>query len=297
VLFVDANAAKVEHGQARGVSIEGLASVAARFSTFDDWAPGEHELVLLCTKCYDNARVLERIPHTATVVPIQNGFDARLQSRCAHECIASFVSQCDSDRPHSRITRTGALHVGPCGSGEPMSGRLSTLVTLLQAAAAFPLVQVENILPFKHSKLMYNAAISPLAAISGMDNGQLLTQRRVRQLFFAFLRENYAILNRAGIPLATIGPFHPRTVNRILRTPLLGTIMAGPFSKSLNGTYCSMSGDIETGRTEVDNFNGHLIRLAGDGPCPLNMAAVELVDRMAAGQATPAPHYLDELLA
>ena len=27
-----------------------------------------------------------------------------------------------------------------------------------------------------------------------------------------------------------------------------------------------MSGDIQTGRTEVDNFNGHPVRLAGDFP-------------------------------
>jgi 2-dehydropantoate 2-reductase len=43
-----------------------------------------------------------------------------------------------------------------------------------------------------------------------------------------------------------------------------------------------MSGDIELGRTEVDNFNGHLLKIAGDGPCPLNRAAVTLVNRMAA---------------
>jgi 2-dehydropantoate 2-reductase len=57
-----------------------------------------------------------------------------------------------------------------------------------------------------------------------------------------------------------------------------------------------MSGDIELGRTEVDNFNGHLLKIAGDGPCPLNRAAVTLVNRMAAASARPDLSMLDEFL-
>ena len=38
--------------------------------------------------------------------------------------------------------------------------------------------------------------------------------------------------------------------------------MAKFFEPSLRGTYCSMAGEIQKGRTEIDNYNGHLIRLA-----------------------------------
>ena len=37
--------------------------------------------VLLCTKCYDNAAVLSRLPASATLLPIQNGFDQALEAR------------------------------------------------------------------------------------------------------------------------------------------------------------------------------------------------------------------------
>jgi 2-dehydropantoate 2-reductase len=188
------------------------------------------------------------------------------------------------------------LHIGSCDTCTPLPNNIAQLASTLAEHAIFSTVAVPNIMPFKHSKLMYNAAISPLAAVTGLDNGQLLTNRVARNLFFAFLRENFAILREAQIPLATIGPFHPRVVNRILRTPMLGTIMAWPFAKSLKGTYCSMSGDIELGRTEVDNFNGHLLKIAGDGPCPLNRAAVTLVNRMAAASARPDLRMLDEFL-
>ena len=73
--------------------------------------------------------------------------------------------------------------------------------------------------------------------------------------------------------------------------------MAWPFARSLRNTYCSMSGDIQKGRTEIDYYNGHLIEVAGDRDMPLNRRALELVRRMTKARATPALTWLDELLA
>ena len=131
---------------------------------------------------------------------------------------------------------------------------------------------VPDILPYKYTKLMYNAAISPLAAAAGLDNGQLLRLPRVRQLFFDLLRENYAILRGAGVPLGKVGPLHPHTVARILAVPLLANSLAWAFYPTLRKTYCSMAGDLPKGRTEVDYYNGHLIELAG-GALPARTAA------------------------
>ena len=49
-----------------------------RFVHFDDWEPPDGVTILLCTKCYDNAAVLARLPQGAELIPIQNGFDPRL---------------------------------------------------------------------------------------------------------------------------------------------------------------------------------------------------------------------------
>ena len=297
VTMVDANPTKVQAGTEHGITIDGQGAQTAAFITFDAWQPGDDDLVILCTKCFDNSVVLAKLGSQTTIIPVQNGFDPQLQERCTYEGIASFVSECDQDRPHTRITRDGDLHIGSSGGNTPLTDELSNLADVLEANGCFTVQRVDDILPFKHTKLMYNAAISPLAAITGMDNGQLLTHAPARKLFFRFLRENYAILKQSGTTLGTVGPFHPDTVNKILRTPLLGTLMAGPFSRSLRGTYCSMSGDIESGRTEVDNFNGHLVRLANGSPCPINQAACKLVTRMADEHVTPAMSYLDELIA
>jgi 2-dehydropantoate 2-reductase len=134
-----------------------------------------------------------------------------------------------------------------------------------------------------------------VAAAAGLDNGQLLSRPAARRLFFGLLRENHAILQSARIPLARIGPFHPDMVQRILRVPGLARALGWAFYPTLRGTYCSMAGDIATGRTEIDHYNGHLIRLAGDRPCPLNRRVYDIVKRMEQSRQEPDVGVLEEL--
>ena len=296
-IVVDANPDKVRWGNQHGILLDRRPAVRARFVHFDHWQPEPGSTVILCTKCYDNAAVLARLPQRVTLVPIQNGFDNRLQPAADDiEGIASFVSECHPDRPHTRITRRGMLHLGArAGSGSPVArGRLQVLAGLLRAAP-FKVRLVEDILPFKYAKLMYNAAISPLAAAAGLDNGQLLSVPRARRLFFALLRENYDILSGAGIRLARIGALHPRHVQRILSHPLVARALAVFFYPTLRGTYCSMSGDLPRGRTEIDFYNKHLIDLAAPRPCPLNRSVYELVKRMEQERLQPALTWLEDV--
>ena len=290
VTFVEANSAKVETGRRDGVSVDARPARSAEFRYFDEWNPLPGVPVLLCTKCYDNAAVLAKLPADATLIPIQNGFENLLLARGhAVEGVASFVSECDRDRPHTRITRRGELHIGGRGADLQRAAVTPELLRALAGCELFRLVEVLDISPIKHAKLMYNAAISPLAAAAGIDNGQLLSVTAARKLFFALLQENHRILRAAGIALGKVGPFYPSTVAWILRRKWLAGIMAKFFEPSLRGTYCSMAGEIQRGRTEIDNYNGHLIHLAAQTgtPSPLNRTVFELVTKMTAERATP----------
>ncbi len=299
ITLVDTDAAKIHWGKSHGVGIDGQSCVPVNIVSFEQWSPpsSEDSLVVLCTKCYDNQLVLSRLSQETDVVPIQNGFDQQLTDRVNYEGIASFVSECQPGQTQTRITRKGELHLGRSrdSHAQAIHPMREALAQVLSEHGSFKVCQVDDVLPFKYAKVMYNAAISPLAAVTGLDNSQLLTLAPARRLFFEFLRENYRILNAAGIQLGKVGPFYPHTVQRILSLPFLARIMAVPFSASLRNTYCSMSGDIERGKTEVRNFNGHLIDLAGRQPCELNRRACDLVERMAAVRATPALDYLDEM--
>lgn len=281
VLFVECDPRKWELGRAAGYSVV----------RFEDWKPIEGGVILLCVKSYDNAAVLRKVPASAILVPIQNGFDPELDG-FGHraEGIASFVAASRPDRFEAEVTRHGELHVGP-RRGESLPQEIFEVIRSLRNAEphrGFKLKLVKDILPIKHAKLMYNAAISPLAAAAGVDNGELLRDASARQLFFGLIQENYSILKSAGVPLDTVGPFHPRTVAWILRQKWLARAMAKFFEPSLRGTYCSMAGEIQKGRTEIDHYNGYLIQLAqGRAEARINKAVYELVQSMQERRALP----------
>jgi 2-dehydropantoate 2-reductase len=305
VTFVEKKPRKVELG--RRVMIGVMPTPAcptvrprfwAEFVPFADWRPQPGGWVLLCTKCYDNAAVLARLTVPVRLVPIQNGFDPRLAAH-GHdlEGIASFVSEADKYAPLTRITRAGELHLGRRAAGPTPDAGLAELGAALGESGLFRVKVVPAIEPYKYAKLMYNAAISPLAAAAGIDNGKLLSLSAARRLFFALLQENYAILRAAGVELGKVGPFRPATVAWILRRRWLAGLMARRFEPSLRGTYCSMAGEIEKGRTELDNYTGHLLALADrtGTPAPLNRAVYDLVTRMTAERAKPRTEVLDDL--
>jgi 2-dehydropantoate 2-reductase len=302
VIFVDARAEKVRWGRSHGVRVDRHPPQQAEFVTYEDWRPAAGATVFLCTKCYDNAAVLSRLRVPVTLVPVQNGFDASLEARDNRlEGIASFVSECNPQQTHTRITRGGRLHLGMrCVSGPAharavLEHHLRGLVDRLKTSPFFRVRMVPEILPYKHTKLMYNAAIGPLAAAAGLDNGQLLSVAKARRLFFELLRENYAILRDAGLRLETVGPFHPATVDRILRRKGLARVMAWAFYPTLRGSYCSMNADLPLGRTEIDNYNRYLIDLAGERPCPLNRRTYTLIKRMERERIPPNLAMLDLL--
>jgi len=299
VTLVERRPDKIAAGRADGIEVAGQAPVKLPFVDFADWRPPADAVILLCTKTYDNPAVLARLETARRLVPVQNGYDAMLDSHdFAGEGIASFVSECARERPVAHVTRPGSLHLGarrPATAEE--RSELAILAGAFRRADLFKVELVEDIRPFKAAKLMYNAAISPLAAAAGVDNAELLTDTLAKRLFFGLLLENYAVLRHAGVALAKIGPFHPDTVARILRTPGLPELMAIFFRPSLRGTYCSMAPDIGRGETEIEAYNGHLVRLAGNFPCPLNQAAVRLIKRITREGMAPRRSHLDDMPA
>jgi 2-dehydropantoate 2-reductase len=304
LLLVESDITKIAWGRAHGVCVDGLPSLPAQFVAFEEWNPLPSERVLLCTKCYDNPAVLARLPSGATVIPVQNGFDPSFNSRGNFaEGIASFVSECIPGRTHTCITRKGSLHLGVHRNSSHRQDAVAAARTVAEMAAPlakpglFPVEIVTDILPFKHTKLIYNAAIGPLAAAAGLDNGQLLSMRKIRKLFFALLRENYSILQSAGVSLGKIGPFHPSTVDLILRAPSVAWALSWAFYPSLRGTYCSMHADLPRGKTEIDFYNGYLIELAGKRPCPLNLAIYDLIKSMEREHSRPGLEAVDRLCA
>ncbi len=300
VQLIESSGTKLDHGNQNGIQIAGFAPVRIPIKPFQEWKPNPHTPIILCTKGYHTSLVLEKIPLQSTIVPIQNGFDEALAARTQSlEGIASWISECDPNVPSTRITRRGDLHFGPAvGNPEFVpSGKnwLKALAGPLKSLGITPRF-TPDVRPYKSTKLVYNAAISPIASAAGIDNSQLLTDPLARRWFFALLEENIAIMRLRNIPLAKIGPFMPNTVAWILGQNWLRVPLARHFAPSLRGTYCSMALDFAKGITEMDHYNGHLIRLAGvDRLCPVNRIVVTVATRWLTAGRLPHSDFLKEL--
>ena len=294
VLMVESDREKCDYGQEHGMVVEGHDPIKLPFLHFSEWQSSNDALTLLCTKTFNNSEVLNKVANRQGIIPVQNGYDLELDNNTHFgEGIASFVSECERHRPVTRITREGELHIGPRRVVNDDELKIITeLAGALKGTALFEVEQVDDVLPYKATKLMYNAAISPLAASAGVDNATLLSDKLVKKYFFSLILENYAILKNAKKDFAVIGPFHPDTVSKILKIPGLPEIMAVFFKPSLRGTYCSMAPDMGTAHTEIDAYNGHLVALAGDMPCPYNRAAVNMVNTITEKRLSPDYEHL-----
>jgi 2-dehydropantoate 2-reductase len=307
VRFVESNLRKVTAGNRHGVRLGKEPPRPAEFLLFEHWQPQPDRWVILCTKCYDNAAVLQRLTPQVPLLPIQNGIDPVLES-FPHDyaAIAAFVAQAERDEPTARITRQGSLYVGArCqpanGKCDPITNddKGTALTTTLRRSGHLHVRWVGDIRPIQATKLWYNAAIAPLATLAGVDNAALLEQPALRRLFVALLRENYHILHQAKVPLGWLGPLPPQTVTRLLRCRPLVALLAPLFARSLRGTYCSMSGDLTRGQTELDYYTGQLLRLARQAgiPAPLNTALYEQLRQATARRLSPHTDLVKPLLS
>ncbi|MFZ9824383.1 MAG: ketopantoate reductase family protein [Gemmataceae bacterium] len=297
VMLVESNLAKVMFAAKHGVFINNHAPIRIPTIAFDEWNPCSADLILLCVKCYHNESVLARLTGNTPIIPIQNGFDRQLSAHpgVKEEGIASFVSECEPDTTRTRITRKGQLHLGPINPGLPGAESIFLRDTLRESGQLTEIVPW--IQPYKYTKLMYNAAISPITSAGGISNSELLKPGPLRQIFFKLLAENYHILHQAGKHLGTIGPFHPATVQRILANPWLGNTLAPFFRPSLMNTYCSMFHDVQKGVTEIANYNGYLVELAKQigFRAPWNETCVHIIENLSASRQRGSFKHLDKL--
>lgn len=296
VLLVEKNPEKIEFCKTHGAILDNQ-SYPINIEPFENWAPCPNDVNILCVKCYNNHEILKKTNSQDLLFPIQNGFDDLLTSRTLlGEGIASFISECAPKKTTAFITRTGKLHLGPTQpwANMPFLSQLKT--DLLQGGIDAHLVQWS--LPYKNSKLMYNAAISPLTSAGGLENAALLKPGKLRTLFFQFLLENHAILKASNQPMGTIGPFHPDKVAWLLNLKWVGECMAPFFRPSLKKTYCSMFHDVIGGATEIENYNGYLSRLAksSNSPSPLNDLALKVINQMTSKRSKGNSQWLNAIL-
>ena len=197
-----------------------------------------------------------------------------LQNGIGNDEIISEILGCD--RLIAGVTSNGITFGGPgqithAGTGETVIGaihrrdhHLAQTLSDLFNAAGIGTRMTRNICGEIWTKLIVNAAINPLTAITGMRNGCLLEMRELMDIVAGIVEEVETTARAVNIRLPECDKFE-KTVTVIRNTAR---------NKS------SMLQDIERSRrTEIDSINGAVVRYATSAglDVPLNRLMTSLV--------------------
>jgi 2-dehydropantoate 2-reductase len=156
----------------------------------------------------------------------------------------------------------GATWLGPF---EPQPARMDEVRQLadLLTRSGLPAVALADSRGAQWTKLIFNAATSPVAALTGLTMGQLGDRAEVRQLISGLVAEGCAVAGALGITPDN----DPMT-------------LIDEAATEAGGHRPSMLQDVLARRpTEIDVLNGAIARLGSDAgvPTPLHQAVTALI--------------------
>ncbi len=260
--------AHVDAVRRHGLTIRGKTVRLARPRAATQVPRGERpQLVLVATKAYDTAAAmvsLRRFAGTATFLTLQNGLDnPEVIARAAARVVAGTTAH------GVTFVRPGEIrHAGigdtVIGSWRGVSPKDVILIRDVFEESGIATRVTADVRSELWAKLIVNAAINPLAALTGLANGALARDRDLLRLLQDVGRETAIVAAAAG---ATVN-----AEEAIRRIALVARRTAANRS--------SMLQDLDRGRrTEVDAITGAILRTAeGLGrDAPLNRALYALV--------------------
>ncbi len=203
----------------------------------------------------------------------------------------------------AEMTSAGEIVVGEFAGG--ISDRIKGLKEILDNVITCRIT--DNIEGAKYSKLLINACITTMGAVSGMYLGDMLADSNFRKIFRFILFEGVEVAKRKGIKLEKIsgvkieklaadkreveGKFCLKTLFKDLIIRILGMKYSKLKSSSLQS--------LQRGRkTEVDYINGEIVRLGRETgfPVPVNEALVNIVHAIEKGEKEISPENLKDIL-
>ncbi len=176
---------------------------------------------------------------------------------------------------------------------------LSILAGLLGSIA--PARTTGNILSELYSKLIINACITTLGAICGQYLGEMLAQRKVRNLFIEVIREAIRVADAMGLRVAP-GAGGKLDYYKFLAPGLLSGFKRHLTIRVIGMKYRRLKSSslqsLERGRrTEVDNYNGYISAKGKEfnADTPVNGRLTEMVREIEEGRRTITPDNFREI--
>lgn len=282
VWFLDHDAERAKKLNSNGVKVEGLSEfhVKAR-ATCEAKETGVSDLVIVCVKSYDTEDAIREakpaIGENTLVLTLQNGLGNE-------ETIAEIAGQ---EKVIGGVTAHGATSLSDCavrhaGKGETIIGRWYTPparkdakkwyiprrrleeVSAVLKKAGFETKISDSIKDVIWSKLIINAGINALSAITRLKNGDLVEYEWTRNIMRQAVLEAVKVAKRRRIGLIYSDPI--KKVESVC-------------SQSANNISSMLQDFISKDRTEIDYINGAIVS-EGKGldiATPVNSVLTDLV--------------------
>lgn len=266
---------------------------------------GPLDLVFLTTKAGDAVpaaqRLLPLLKETSWVVSLQNGISEEALARVLGPdrvvgCVVGWGGTHHAPA-ELEVTSPGGLVIGAWGRAQPE--RLAALQDMMQAVA--PTRVSDNIRGELFSKLVVNACINPLGALTGQSLGRLLASHRTRSLFTQVMRETMAVAHALGIKVEPAGggklDFHRMIEGQSWLAGLRRHGVVCLVGLKYRRIRSSSLQSLERGRpSEMPYLNGYICEQGQRTgvPTPLNQALVDMVAQIEAGQRDITPANLDD---
>ena len=266
---------------------------------------GAFDYALIAVKAYDlqetAQRILPFLKPDSLAVSLQNGI-----------CVDTLAEVVGRERTVGCVVGWGSTLAGPAdieitSSGELVIGMLknqhSHKLQFLKEAldAVFPVRIARDIYAELYSKLIINSCITSLGAVSGLLLGPMMGRRDCRALFIRIITEAMDVAKAIGLTVpAYKGQFDYYTF--LSGEGAIAGIRRSIFLRVFGSKYRRLkSSSLQSlergGRTEIDYFNGYLVRKAVEAgvAVPLNARITAMIKEIEAGTRPISPANLAEL--
>ncbi len=158
----------------------------------------------------------------------------------------------------------------------------------------------ENMQGYLYSKLIINSCITSLGAITGLTLGNMLKQKKIRNLFLCVMKEAMDVAHQMNLNVEKYGGkvdyydlTSPAGMMKKFWHHLLLRIIGFKYRRLKSSSLQSL----ERGRpTEVDSLNGYIVRKATEYsvPVPLNEKIVSIIHEIEQKRRKSHPENLDQ---
>lgn len=272
ICLIDKDKERAEKISQQGIIVEGVSGnwQAKVKVTADIQHLGLLDLIILCVKSYDTktsaTQIKPLVSENTLVLTLQNGIGNI-------EIISEIVGQ---DKVIAGVTNLGSTligngHIRHAGMGETLIGKLDGKLPaqMRSLREIFNRVGLDtrisrDIKSLLWSKLVINAGINPLTAITKSNNGHLIEIESTRKILREAVTEAVKVIKRKRIKL-------------IFDDPLAK--VEAVCEATANNVSSMLQDVLRNKRTEIDFINGVIVRLGQELgiPVPVNSLLVDLV--------------------